>query len=116
MQLAVLIELYQPHRILRAIRPVRAQPHDGIQDPIPLVEDMAHFQTRVIGIATDPPQPEFGQLVKPRKTEASRDQTAAACRPAAPPAADAPAACNWPPPPATVPRAPIVAVAGQTRR
>src|SRR5258708_37963332 len=88
----------------------------GGRDPIPLVEDMAHFQTRLIGRATDPPQPALGQLINPGKAEASPDQTAAACRPAAPPAADAPAACNWPPPPATLPPAPTVAVAGQTRR
>src|SRR5258708_2100707 len=116
MQVPLLIELHQPHRILGAIGPVLAQPHDRIQDPIALIEHMAHFQTGVIGIATDPPQPSCGQLIKPGKAETSRDQTAAVCWPAAPQGAGAPAACNWLWPPATVPRAPIVAVAGQTRR
>lgn len=45
------------------------QPHDGIQDPIPLIEDMTHLHARMIGVATDPPQPALAQLVKPGKTQ-----------------------------------------------
>src|SRR5260370_11652979 len=102
MQVPLLIELHQPHRILGAIGPVLAQPHDRIQDPIALIEHMAHFQTGVIGIATDPPQPSCGQLIKPGTPDTSRDQTAAVYRPAAPPRASRPAASNCPLPPAPV--------------
>ena len=47
MQPSVVVKLHQPHRILGAVGPVRAQPHDHIHDPITLVEEMTNLHCRV---------------------------------------------------------------------
>ncbi len=59
-QPSVVVKLHQPHWIFRPIGPVAAQPHDGIQDPVALIEEMAHLHAGVIGVATDPPQLALG--------------------------------------------------------
>ena len=65
------------------ISPVLAQPHDGIEHPITLVEDVTHLHAGMIGIATDPPQPPLRQLIKPGKTQipAIKEQQCACLQP-----------------------------------
>src|SRR5258706_14647417 len=69
MQVPVTGELHQPHRGAGAVGAVLAQEDNSIEHAVPLIEDMAHLETGVIGVATEPPQTSLTELIKPRKAQ-----------------------------------------------